>query len=283
LRFLFVFLFTFITLVAETIKFSPLPMDKSSKIFLQYSDMLKYLEKETGYSFEFVYASSYEELIDNFKDGKIDIIELGPLPFVKLKSVCKYAEPFLTFKSKEGKANYSCDILTTNKKIKNIKDIFNAKINKKMILTRKLSTCGYLMTEFVLNDYSLSLESLDYNFVGTHSNVLLELLLKENTIGTVKSTVANKYKHFNFNKIIQSPSIPGFAFIANKKKISDLQVQKIQKAILKLNPLENKDDKKTVMKWSENTKYGAIKTKKDAYKIVYKALQQVKIPVEDKL
>ena len=132
MRFLFVFLFTFITLVAETIKFSPLPMDKSSKIFLQYSDMLKYLEKETGYSFEFVYASSYEELIDNFKDGKIDIIELGPLPFVKLKSVCKYAEPFLTFKSKEGKANYSCDILTTNKKIKNIKDIFNAKINKKM-------------------------------------------------------------------------------------------------------------------------------------------------------
>ncbi len=283
MRYLFIFVFIFINLVADTIKFSPLPMDKASTIFIQYNDMLKYLEKETGYKFEFIYSASYEELIDNFKDGKIDIIELGPLPFVKLKDIYTYAEPFLTFKSKEGKASYSCDILTTNKNIQNMNDLFTTKVKSKIILTRKLSTCGYLMTQFVFNKYNETLENFDYHYVGTHSNVLLNVLLKENTVGTVKSTVANKYKHFDFHKIGQSANIPGFAFIANTKNVSQQQIQNIQRVILKLNPLENKDDKEIVKRWSTNTKYGAIKTKKDAYDIVYKALKKVTIPVDDKI
>jgi phosphonate transport system substrate-binding protein len=277
LRYLFALMFTFISLFADTIKFSPLPMDKSSKIFLEYTNMLKYLEKETGYQFEFVYSSSYEELLNNFKNGKIDIIELGPLPYVKLKENCKYADPFLTFKSKEGKASYTCDILTTNTNMKNLNDVFNQKKKNKIILTRKLSTCGQLMTEYIFNDYNQTLKNFEYNFVGTHSNVLLNLLLKENSIGTVKSTVANKYKHLKFNKIAQSPDIPGFTFIANKNKMTRSQINTIQNAILKLHPLSSEYDKEIVHNWSENTKYGAIKTKKDAYSIVYKAIIKVEI------
>jgi len=283
LRYLFALVITVISIFADTIKFSPLPMDKSSKIFLQYTDMLKYLEKETPYKFEFVYSSSYEELINNFKKGKIDIIELGPLPFVKLKENYKYADPFLTFKSKNGKASYSCDILTTDSDMENLNYFFVENKDKQIVLTRKLSTCGYLMSEYIFNSYQQTLEDFDYSYVGTHSNVLLDLLLTKDSIGTVKSTVANKYKHFNFKKIAQSPDIPGFAFIANRKKITEVQISAIQRAITKLDPLNNNNDKKTVLKWSTNTKYGAIKTKKDAYDIVYKAIEKINLLGAEKL
>jgi|GEM_PF-2443781 len=283
MRYLLISILVVVTLHSQTIRFSPLPMDKSSKIFLHYTEMLQYLEEETGYKFEFVYSSSYNELINKFRDGKIDIVELGPLPFVKLKNNYKYAEPFLTFKSKDGKASYTCDVLTTDRSIKKLYDLFDENIDKEIILTRKLSTCGYLMSEYIFNNHHQTLEDFDYTFVGTHSNVLLNLLLTENSIGTVKSTIVNKYKHFNFTKIAQSPDIPGFAFIANSKKISKLQISTIQKAILKLDPLHNDNDKKTVSKWSSNTKYGAIKTKKDAYDIVYNVIKKLKLSGIEKL
>jgi len=258
-------------------------MDKSPKVFMQYKYMLEYLEKETGYKFEFIHASSYENLIKNFIDGNIDIIELGPLPFVKLKEHYKDAEPFLTFKSSDGKPSYTCDVLTTDGYIKNLYDMFDENIDKKIILTRKLSTCGYLMTEYIFNNYNKTLKDFDYSYSGTHSSVLLNLLLTKDSIGTVKSTVANKYKHFHFNKIAQSPDIPGFAFIANKRNVSDIQISTIQKAILKLNPLSNEDDKVLVSKWSDNTKYGAVATQKNTYDIVYKAIRKIKILTGDEI
>jgi len=275
LRYLFIFMLTIMTLLGEPLKFSPLPMDKAPKIFLQYNSVLQYLEEQTGYKFELVYSSSYKDLIRNFKLGKIDVIELGPLPFVKLKKDYKDAEAFLTFKSKNGKANYTCDVMTSDENIDSLKDLFELNLHKKIFLTRRLSTCGYLMTEFMFKNYNKTLDDYHYNYIGTHSDVLLELLLTPNSIGTVKSTVGNKYKHLKFRKIAQSASIPGFAFIANKKTISPKVIKKIQDAVLKLNPLENESDREIVSTWGANIKYGAIKTKPNTYKTVEKAAQEI--------
>lgn len=274
MRYLFIFMLTTVFLLGQTIRFSPLPMDKAPQIFLQYSSVLKYLEEETGHKFKLVYSSSYEEIIENFKLGNLDIIELGPLPFVKLKKNYAEAEAFLTFKSKNGKASYTCDILTSDKDLNSLYDLFDQNLDKKILLTRKLSTCGYLMTEFMFEQYNQTLDNTPYSYIGTHSDVLLELLLTKDSIGTVKSTVSNKYEHLKLKKLAQSPAIPGFAFIANKKTISNSTIKSIQEAILKLEPLKNSKDKEIVSSWSLNTKYGAIKTKVGTYDIVEKAYEK---------
>ncbi|MEA3512078.1 MAG: PhnD/SsuA/transferrin family substrate-binding protein [Campylobacterota bacterium] len=276
---IFILLLSIVIGYSDTIRFSSLPMDKSPKLFEQYSYMLRYLEKETGDKFEFIHSRSYRDLINKFKNGKIDIIELGPLPYIKLKEQYKKAEPFLTFNAKDGNPYYRCEFVTTEKDINSLLDVDNS---KKVILTRKLSTCGYLMSELMFQDVDNSLNYLDYIYVETHSNVLINLLIKENSVGSVKSTILDKYEHFNFKKLAHSKPIPGFAFIANKENISKEKIKKIQKAILKLNPLTNDKDKEIVSKWSNNTKYGAIITKKDAYDVVTKAIKVVKIPKEDK-
>jgi len=280
MRLLFILLFfPTIYLNAQVINFAPLPMDKAPKLFIQYAPMLEYLEKETGYEFKFNYFSNYNEVIEKFKEGKLDILELGPLPYVRLKESYKEANAFLTFLTKNGEDSYTCEFLTTDKKIKSLVDIDK---NVDIKLTRKLSTCGYLMSELMLRQNGKTLEKLNYEYVGTHSNVLLSLLLKENRAGSAKSTIVNKYKHFNFTKLKSSPPIPGFAFVSNGKTISNKKIQKIQEALLKLQPLDNKRDKVFVSGWSENIKYGSIRTKDDSYAGIFDALKTIKIPNEDK-
>ena len=263
------------TIDARVITFSPLPMDKANKLFLQYEDMLKYLEKETGYEFKFVYSPTYKKLLKNFQDGKIDIVEMGALPYLRLKEKFKFAKPFLTFNSSNGKSYYTCNLLTTEKDINKFDDI---KQSNKAILTRSLSTCGYLMTEFMMQKHHKTLQKFDYKYAGTHTNVLLELLLKENTVGVVKSTVYEKYKHFNFKILERSPHITGFSFIANENTISKNKIKLISDALLKLKPMQNKKDKELVSKWSSNTKYGSIKTKENAYNLLNEAMKEIKIP-----
>lgn len=280
MKYIVIFILLFSPIFARVINFSPLPMDKAPKLFIQYAPLLKYLEEETGYKFKFNYSDNYVEIIEKFKNGQLDIIELGPLPYVKLKQNFNDAYAFLTFLSNKGKDSYTCEFLSTDKDIKSLKDI-NKDVNIK--LTRKISTCGYLMSEFILKKNGKSLENLHYDYVGTHSNVLLELLLKENTAGTAKSTIVNKYKHFDFTKLASSPPIPGFAFVANKKIITQEEINNIQKALLKLHPLENSEDNKFVMNWSENTKYGCKVTKKNAYKDIFDAIKLIKIPKKSEL
>jgi ABC-type phosphate/phosphonate transport system substrate-binding protein len=61
-------------LFANVIRFSPQPVDKSINLYKQYQPMLEYLEEKTGLKFKFIYSATYEELIDNFKNNRVDMI-----------------------------------------------------------------------------------------------------------------------------------------------------------------------------------------------------------------
>lgn len=276
MKLLFIYLTIFTFLGAKVITFSPLSMDKSPKLFLSYKPMLKYLEKETGYTFKYYFSPTYKDLLIDFQHKKIDIVELGPLPFLKLYTQYKEAKPFLTFKSKNYRPYYTCNMVTTDKNINTLDDVIPNKIQ--IELTRKLSTCGYLMSEYILNTKNKTLKDFNYKYNGTHSNVLLQTLFNHNSVGIAKSTIIDKYKPFKFKIIQKSPDIPGFAFVANTKTLTKEEIKNIQNAIIKLDPQHNLQDRKLMSEWSSNTKYGAIKTKKDAYNLILKTMDKIKIP-----
>jgi phosphonate transport system substrate-binding protein len=277
-RLLFLVLFSLLQLDARVINFSPLPMDKAPKLLLQYTPLLKYLSEQTGDKYNFVFSESYDTIIKDFQEGKLDIIELGPLPFVKLSQKYKYAKPFLTFLTKDGMDSYTCEMLTTEKSIKSLADV-DEKIH--VNLTRRISTCGYLMSEFILRNNGQSLKNLDYEYVGTHSSVLLHILLEDMAIGTAKSTIVEKYKQFKFTHLASSPKIPGFAFVANLKTIDQESIKKIQQAMLKLKPLENAKDAQFTKTWGENVKYGCVATGEKTYEEIFNALSIIEIPKDE--
>lgn len=259
---------------AEVINFSPLPQDKAPKLFSQYLPMLKYLEKETGHKFNFHYSTSYEDLIKNFSTGKLNIIELGPLPYIKLKEKNSSAQAFLTFLNNKGEDTFTCNLLTKDKNLHSFSDITK---NIKVKLSRKASTCAYFMTNYIFKKNNKSLKNFKYEYVETDSNVLLSLLMENETVGSVNSSIAQEYSHFNFHNILSSNKLPGFAFVANTKKISDKTIKDIQNALMKLKPLTNKKDAKIVKKWSQNIKYGSIKTKENSYKNIYNVVNKIKL------
>ncbi len=269
------FLFVAGILSAQTIRFAPLPMDNSIKLYKEYEGFIKYIERETKIKIKLVVAKSYKELIDKFSKKKIDIAEFGALPYLKLKNRYSYAKPFLTSLSKSGKTFYTCNFFTTDKNINTLKDIDK---NTTIFLTNSRSTCGYLMSEDMLKMYNLSLKNLKYRYKKTHSNVVLYTVMNENSIGDVKSSIYKKYRYLKLKLLKKSTKIPSFSLIANTKSLKQDDIEKISKVLLKLNPSTNKKDRIVMKNWGKNIKYGFIKTPSNMYQKINKIKKEIKIP-----
>jgi phosphonate transport system substrate-binding protein len=260
-------------LFSDVIRFSPQPVDKSINLYKQYQPMLDYLEEKTGLKFKFVYSATYDELIDNFIKNKVDMIEIGSLPYIRLQEKVKNSKPLVTFLNKNSKPYYTCQLITSDDNIKSVKDINS---NTKILLTNKLATCGYLMSQYILKQNGKSLDDYEYKYIGTHIDVVFNTTLKNNLIGGVKSKVADNYHHF-IHVIGDSILIPEFSLVVNTNNVEPSQENKIINAITSLKPLENKVDYNLMFNWSNNIKYGAIKTPKNIYKDVQKVLKDIKV------
>ena len=273
MKYIFLILFLYLQLFSEPIRFAPLPMDIAPKLHMQYSHMLSYLAKETGLEFEFVYCTSYAEIMEKFQNKEIDIVELGPLPYLKLSKKTPELKPFLTFLTQNGSDSYTCKLFTFDKNIASLDDLKS--VNQHLYLTSQYSTCGPLMMGEILHTIGRSVNDFNNTFSGTHSNVVLKNLLNQNAVGGVKSTVYANYKHIGLKTLGTSKAIPGFTFAANTKLISQENITIIQNSILKLHPLDNNTDWEITKKWGKNIRYGAVKPKEDTYVGVKEAWERM--------
>jgi len=232
-----------ILVFSQIIKFAPLPIDTANNLYNKYAPMLEYLSKQTKDEYKFVYAQTYKDLLNNFKNGNIDIVILGALPYLKLKQHFKSALPILTFLNKNKSPYYTCQIITSDLKIKSINDISK---NTKIFLTDKLSTCGYLITEYIFHKYNKTLKNYNYTYESNDVNVVYNVTLYDNSIGNIKSNIAKKY--INFIKIIDtSIKIPEFSLVVNTNKISPKKIEKIISVLL-----ENREYKQKLIVTPKN-------------------------------
>ena len=273
MKYTFLISFLYLQLFAEPIRFAPLPMDIAPKLHMQYSHMLSYLSKETGLEFEFVYCTSYAEIMEKFQNKEIDIVELGPLPYLKLSKETPELKPFLTFLTQNGSDSYTCKLFTFDENINALDNLRSP--DEHLFLTSQHSTCGPLMMGEILYNIGKNVNDFNNTFSGTHSKVVLENLLHLNAVGGVKSTVYTNYEHIGLKTLGTSKSIPGFTFAVNTKLISQKNITLIQNAILKLHPLDNNTDWEITKKWGKNIRFGAVKPKENAYLGVKKAWERM--------
>jgi len=190
---------------SKTIKYAPLPMYRSELVLKQYQGMLDYLSSETGYRFEFAYYADYEHLLDALVEAKVDIAHLGPLPYaVLLNRENHNTKPIVQFLDSKGKATYTCSLITHQKNF--FKD--GEMIFEPIALTQPLSTCGFLSVAHLLKKYNLNLSELNYHYSGTHSNVVLDILLGDASIGGVRSSEYAAYKHLKLKEIDKTQPLP---------------------------------------------------------------------------
>ena len=258
---------------AKTLKYAPLPMYKSELVIKQYKQMLHYLQEKTGLEFEIVYHADYAQLLDAIKKGEVDIAHLGPLPYAKLLSQKDHGStPIVQFLDKNGSDRYTCSFIT----LQNSKSSSNRAFEP-IALTQPLSTCGFLSVAHILKKYDMQLQNLQYFYSGTHSNVVLDIILQDAKSGGVRTSEFEAYKHLGLQELDKTQPFPGFLWVGSKS-LSNKDKDTITKHLIQLRPLENEEDALLMRKWGTNIKYGAKKASKKEYEIVQKMLQDIEIP-----
>lgn len=261
---------------SKEFRFSTLLTDRTVLLETEYSYLLNYLEENTPYKFKFIYSQNYEELVKMFKEDKIDILALDAIEYVKLKRYFPYVEAFMNFLNYKGENFYHCYAVTGDYSIKKLEQINNKTIIK---LNKDISTCGFYIGKYLLSKY-IPLNQLHYKEIDIHDNLILETLLEPKTLGFESSNFINQYKHFKFNLIKTDLKIPSFALIADTHILNKEEIKNIQNALIKLKPLENKEDKKITENWNINIKYGAVISNQRNYRDMYKVMHDIETSKE---
>lgn len=253
----------------DTIVFAPLPMENIKTVFTQFNPMIKYLEKKLNKKIILDYNQNYADILQKFKQKRIDIAYLGPLPYVTLKSEYPAALPLVHFKNSNGNAFYKCSLVTFATNNTKLEDI----IDKKIALTQPLSTCGYLSVHSLLTKSNNSLKNNKYRYVGKHDTVALSVIRSEFDFGGVKSGIAQKYSNLGLKELAQTNLLPGFALIGNQKTLSLKTLQKIQIIMKNVKKEESQS-------WGENISHGCSEAKDIDYNILRKAKKTIIIPTK---
>lgn len=263
-----------VDVAAKIIRLAPLPMLSQATVITQFSPFAQYLSKNTGQQVELVYHQNYQDLINEFIKDNVDLAYLGPLPYVMLIERDPDFVPVVRFVNGSGQSTYTCSLVTFDRNHAALPSLTELPV----ALTQPLSTCGYLMTEDLLNRRGLSLESTPYYYSGKHSECALDVIRGKASVAGIKTSIAKQYKSLGLQFIEQSVPLPGFLLVANSRTLSAETIDRIRNSLLSLDPLHNPADAETTRSWGAGIRYGAVPAHKDDYQLITKKLRQIIIP-----
>ncbi len=256
------FLFNSLLFSKDVLVFAPLPMLDKAKVYDTFYPMVQVLEKKLNKKIEIFYSESYEQILEEFKKAKIDIVYLGPLPYVKLKEEYEFAYPLIHFKDQSGSSFYTCSLVR----------FFNNEKIEKIALTQPLSTCGYLAVNSLLDN---KLENYKYKYLGKHDEVALSVLRGDFDAGGLKTSIAKEYFHLGLEEISKTQDLPGFALVANSKNLDLEYLKEIQTVLLQI-------EKDIYSKWDKEIRFGVEIAHDKDYENIRKMMKNVVIQQNDK-
>ncbi len=261
--------------VGRDIIFSPLPMEQKAKVLRQVMPLFHYLEKPAASQFKVSYFDNYADILENFKQGKIDLVFLGPLPYIHLRAAYPQAEPIVRFLDQNGKDTYTCSLITGIES--DLTSIAQLK-GKKIGLTQPHSTCGYLTVHSLLEQAGINIQDTRFRYTGSHQTVALGVIRGEYDAGGVKTSIAKKYSHLGLITLSESASLPGFVLVANKKTMTNATIDRIRTTLLDLQPLTDAGHRALTMGWGTNIRFGTTEARDSDYDIIRKQSRSITIP-----
>lgn len=120
-----------------------LPDENLNKLYQRYDPLLKYLSKEIGIEFKLIVPSSYDELLQMFRNHKVDLAYFGGFTFLKA-NLLYHAEPLVM---REVDTRFtSWFIVKKDNKAQNLSEFKN----KSFAFGSQLSTSGHLMPRYFM-------------------------------------------------------------------------------------------------------------------------------------
>lgn len=260
----------------STIRFAPLPMESRETVVKQFRPMLLHLQNALATNIEFVFADDYGDIIDRFVADRVDVVYLGPLPYVELRSRTDKALPLVHFNEPSGRPMYTCAIVAFADSTVKLSQL----TGRKIALTQPLSTCGYLAVNGLLQERGSWIEDNYYTYLEKHDAVALAVVRGAYDIGGLKTAIGKKYAHLGLKVLAETAPIPSFGLVANRATLPAATMEALQKALTSLDPAG--PDKELLAQWGENIRYGALVASDSDYDVVRRFRGDIVIPSTSK-
>jgi phosphonate transport system substrate-binding protein len=254
---------------AETLVFVAQPLENPEQLAAQWKPFLDRLAMALGVAVRFQHISDNDEINERFRAGKIDLAQLGPLPYVILRESFAPATPLVFLNESDGRADYTCALVAPAEAKLKARDLAKLK-NKKIALTQPLSTCGYLAAASLLRGAGGALENHRYRYLGRHDTVALSILRGEFDLGSMKTQIARKYDGLGLAVVAETKPLPGFALVANAATVSPERMAQIRKYLLGADAAARGD-------WGA-ARHGVTPAQDSDYDAVRRLRVQTKIP-----
>ena len=238
----------------EALRFAPLSIQNKSEMVKEFIPFFAYIQKKLGVKkTQFIYEKDYAKLIEKFKNNRIDMTLLGPLPYLKLQQEYPHIQPIVVFKNAHGKAYYRCVLVHF------AKDTVAFDRSLKVALTQPLSTCGYYATRLLLKEhYAIDLNDTSFSYNFSHHEALFRVLEGHFDAAGVKDSVAHDFETLGIEILAKSKPFPEFALVVNTQTLSKQTIAKLQRLIFDI-PVA------LYQKWGGIFRYGFAPINKDAY------------------
>jgi phosphonate transport system substrate-binding protein len=213
-----------------------LPQYSHTESFQRHHRLVEYLSDQTGLAIRQVFPDTFDDHINMFGQGKIDISYSNPFIYVKLASRFG-AQAMTRIIEQDGRAEFRGQIIARadNHDIQTIEDCRD----KSWVAVDPSSAGGYLFPLGHFVDHGLNLE--DFREVvfagGRQENVILGVYAGLHDIGSIREgslRVVEDKIDINQIKIIDNTrSYPGWVY-AYSPRLTNETVEKIREAMLKL-------------------------------------------------
>jgi phosphonate transport system substrate-binding protein len=147
----------------ETLNIGSLPDQNKSILRAKYQPLLNYLNSHTGLKSNLLIPESYEQLLQWFDEGKVDIALFGGVTYVKARLKNK-AVP-LVMRDVDGRFK-SVAVVSANNTAKSLRDLKGASL----AFGSRLSTSGHFMPRYFLQQDNIDLETFfdKIEYSGAH-------------------------------------------------------------------------------------------------------------------
>lgn len=214
---------------APALRFAALPLESREATAREFAGFVGHLEYLAGRRVEHVYVARYEDLLADFAAGRLDLVFVGPLPYVELVRRRADAHPLVRFAESDGATRYRCVLAAFRGDAVRPVDLKGAAVG----LPQALSTCGPLSAGGLLHrEAGLRLTDVDARVLGNHETVALDIVAGEVRAGTLKESIARKYAGLGLEILAATDPLPGFVVVAGTDHLDEAAIERLRFGLL---------------------------------------------------
>lgn len=225
---------------AGTLYFSPLPTSNNNLNLVKIQPVANYLSEVLKRPVKPKLYESYDDILQALANNDIQFAELGPLPYLTLKKKNPDITPLVSINKSANTSQYECVLAAPYDGIQSLKDLQNL-AHPNVALTQPLSTCGWLVTNQLLQSHDFNLQENSYAYLGSHQKVALALIRKEFTVGGLARFIAERYQPLGLQILHTSEIMPPFVVVANTQTLTPETLKAATQALLNYTPAQYKD------------------------------------------